>query len=153
MAGYRFRPPRWIQFQLWLGVGVLSCAPIALACSVNVGAISFAQFNPLADSASYGSGVIDISCPSITSYTVALSTGQGSYSARSMTSGEHQLSYNLHTSPAYDSVWGDGSGISVQVGGSAGTSGNSHTVYGRLPVQPAAVVGQYSDVIVVTVSY
>ena len=141
------------RLRLYVFVALLSCSSAALACSVNASAVSFAQFNPLADSTNYGSGVIDISCPSSTSYTVSLSAGQGSFSSRYMTSGENQLLYNLYTGPSYDHIWGDGSGVTVQVSGSADTSGTSHTVYGRVPPQSSATVGHYSDGIVVTVSY
>lgn len=137
----------------WLVVGISLCPSLVLACSVNAGAISFAQINPLLGVAHYGSGVIDVTCPSLTSYSISLSAGQGSFASRHMTAAGHELLYNLYTGPSHQQVWGDGSGSSAQVSGEAGLSGNSHTVYGRLPAQSTARVGQYSDVITVTVSY
>ena len=149
----RFRKYSMTLVQSCLVSAVLLSTSLGLACSVNAGPVSFAQINPLLGTAYYGTGVIDVACPSLTSYSISLSTGQGSFSARRMTSGERELFYNLYTGPAHANVWGDGTGGSIQVNGEAGSSGSSHTVYGRLPVQSGAVVGLYSDSIVVTVSY
>ncbi len=68
-------------------------------------------------------------------------------------SGTHELSYNLYTDATHTMIWGDGTGGSTTVSGTADQSGTEHTIYGRVPWQPQAVPGSYSDSIVITISY
>lgn len=98
-----------------------------------------------------------------TDYTVSLSAGtSGGFSPRQLASGANRLNYNLYTSAARTTVWGDGSGGSAKVNGSITTSllalvclagSNNHTVYGRIPAAQNAAGGVYSDTITVTVTY
>mgnify|MGYP001121486766 FL=1 len=98
-----------------------------------------------------------------TDYTVKLSTGiAGGYAPRQLASGANRLDYNLYTSAARTTVWGDGTGGTSTVPGTINTSllllvclagNNNHTVYGRIPASQNVAAGLYSDTITVTVSY
>ena len=80
-----------------------------------------------------------------------LSTGSGTYAARAMTSGSHQLLYNLYLDASYVTIWGDGTAGTGTLQDS--TNKNTYTIYGRIPALQNAWVGSYSDTIVVTITY
>jgi spore coat protein U-like protein len=71
-----------------------------------------------------------------------------------MTSGANLLSYNIYTSAARTTVWGDGTGSSATIGGTGTGSAQSVTVYGRVSGgQTTVPVGSYADTVAVTVTY
>lgn len=125
----------------------------ASACTVSATSAAFGTIDPLANTETLSTGIISVSCPESTSYTIALGPGNGDIDNRHMASGSHELSYNLYTDASRSIIWGDGTGGSATVSGTADSSGTDHTVYGRVPWQPSAVPGVYSDSIVVTISY
>ncbi len=126
-------------------------------CSVNNPSLVFGSFNTLTGSNNVDStATITVNCDASTSYNIALSPGgSGTYNPRRMASGGNHLEYNLYTSAGYSQIWGDGSGGSSTVAGSALTGSRDHTVYGRIPLstQRGASVGSYSDSITLTVTY
>ena len=78
--------------------------------------------------------------------------------AVAMASGVNTLQYNLYTTVAFASVFGDGTvGTLTAAGIGAGVAtANTLTVFGNLPdsaTNQAAVPGNYSDTILVTVTY
>jgi spore coat protein U-like protein len=110
------------------------------------------QANPISSANVDASGSVSIACIPASAYTVALTAGAGTYSARRMASGSHSINYNLYRDAARTTVWGDGSGSTALVSDSAATA--TYPVYGRIPgSQSAAGVGTYSDTITVTVSF
>jgi spore coat protein U-like protein len=68
------------------------------------------------------------------------------------------LNYNLYTTSARTTVWGDGSSSTGTVSDSyllglgAGTS-TDYTVWGRIPMQQNVPTGTYNDSVVLTVEY
>jgi spore coat protein U-like protein len=107
-------------------------------------------FSPLNDDIT---GTISVNCPSGTSYTLSLSSGFGTYAARTMTSGTNILGYNLFLDPTRLTIWGDGSaGTGTASGVGTGTSTDT-PVYGRIPAGQNVSVGNYSDVLTVTVTF
>lgn len=115
-----------------------------------------------------GTSPITVTCthttnPAVTfSYTIALSTGPGSYAARRMTGTGDILFYNLYTTSTYGVVWGNGSGSTGTVSGSftvpAGnnrTGSKTETVYGLIGAPQNVRPGAYSTAsnITVTVTY
>lgn len=125
----------------------------ATACTVSSSALVFGAINPLVAADTDSAADIDVDCPTLSSYEIQLSTGNGTYLARYLVSGSLHLYYNLYTDAARTSIWGDGSGGSVTVSASATVGINRHTVYGRIPHDSSAVPGIYSDSIVVTVTF
>jgi len=77
-----------------------------------------------------------------------------------MKSGTNTLSYNLYFDAAFTQIRGDGTGGS-QVGGGTLTltpssrtqSVPASTIYGRIPAGQDVAAGNYSDTIIVTVTY
>ena len=108
---------------------------------------------------------ITVRCSNGTDYTVDLSTGgSASFAARQLvnttsTSGV-PLVYNLYTSNAYTTVWGDNSPGTGRISGfGAGMAvGNAitHVVYGQLLASDntgAIDAGAYNDTITATITY
>lgn len=139
----------------WIACTVLNLAFIVpvFACTVTATSFQFGTIDPLIAMTTTSTSTITVNCPAPTSYAIALSPGAGTFAERLMMSGSNTLSYNLYADAAHTIIWGDGTGGTATVNGSASTSGTSHTVYGRAPHQPTAVPGIYADSIVVTVSF
>jgi spore coat protein U-like protein len=136
-------------------------ATVLKACSVSAAALAFGNYTPGSGAIS-GSTTISVNCTKSTGYTVALNAGSttgGAVSQRLMLNGTaNTLQYNLYTTTAYSTIFGDGTGTSVtQSGtGSGMNTSNSLTVYGQLPdstTNQGAIPGSYTDTITVTVTY
>lgn len=125
----------------------------ALACTVSTGTLAFGAIDALLPFPTDSGAIVQVSCPEATDYSISLSAGGGSYGGRVMSSGAEALQYQLYVDASRLSSWGDGSGGSVLVYGSADADGSLHTVYGRVPHQPLAKPGTYSDSLLVTVSF
>lgn len=135
------------------------------SCSASTTAVAFGTYNPLSASPLDGTGNVRVSCGGVLGllvpYDIALGTGAygSGFSPRKMASGGNRLNYDLYTSSAYATIWGDGSGGSQDVSGSVtivllGGTANNHAVYGRIPAgQTAVVPGSYGDTVTVTVTY
>jgi spore coat protein U-like protein len=107
---------------------------------------------------------LSVRCTKGLAFVIALNSGAthgASMAQRLMMSGAYTLEYNLYTSPALTTVWGDGTGSSATVSGVGnGTTASdavTETVYGALPDSAANQAlppgGTYTDTITVTVSY
>lgn len=145
----RFRPG-------WTGILFLVAllpGEHVLACTVSATSLAFGTIDPLQTTDTASTATVSVSCPAVTSYTVSLSAGSGSYAQRTLISGALVLNYNLYRDVSATQVWGDGSGSTFMVSGSVGSSGTDHTVYGVVPHQSQAVPGSYADTIVVTLSF
>lgn len=81
--------------------------------------------------------------------------GAPSYFPRQMQSGVNRLDYNIYLDAARLTVWGDGTGGSSRLGPVVPVDGVTVTVptFGRIPASQDAVVGTYTDTIIVTMSF
>jgi spore coat protein U-like protein len=75
-----------------------------------------------------------------------------------MLNGGSILSYNLYTSAAHTTVWGDGSGSTADVSSSLnwlqiGNASFNYPVYGVIPAGQDRAAGAFIDTITVTVNY
>ncbi|MDE2136063.1 MAG: spore coat protein U domain-containing protein [Gammaproteobacteria bacterium] len=141
----------------------------ALAVSVTVAPTCSVAANPLLFGTYYpGSGGLNanttllVRCSHGAAFTVAMDAGSGggTLAQRLMAQGSAHLQYNLYTSAARTTVWGDGSVSSAVVAGVgkglASTEAVAETVYGTLPDSAAnqhLPPGLYSDTVLVTISY
>lgn len=137
------------------GCSISGNGPVVTASAIAFGPYSATQSSP--DSAN---GTVQIRCPLgiglLPSFDIALSAGNGGgFAPRRMSLGTKHLGYNIYTSAAYSSVWGDGSNGTVTQSYAAllslGTI--SFTTYGRIPAGQFAAPGTYADTITVTVTY
>lgn len=121
-------------------------------CTVTALPVIFGAYNPISSQNVDATGSVTLACVPASAYTVSLSAGSGTYSARRMGSGAHAINYNLYIDASRTVVWGDGTGSTATVTGNAASA--THSVYGRIPgSQSAAGVGAYGDTITVTVSF
>lgn len=143
-------------------------ASVLKTCSVTATNLGFGNYTP-GGGALTSTSTVSVLCTNGTSFTTALNAGSttgGTVAQRLMaeSGGSGTLQYNLYTTAAHSTVWGDGTSSSVtQAGtgaGMAAADAQSLTVYGQLPDnaanQAAPVTGAttaYSDTITVTVTY
>jgi spore coat protein U-like protein len=129
-------------------------------CSATATPLAFSAYTP-GGGAVANNSTINVKCTKNTPFTVALnggSTAGGTVAQRLMAFGANTLQYNLYTSGAFTTVFGDGSGASkTEAGTGAGiATASAFTVFGQLPdnaTNQAAVPGSYTDTITVTVTY
>jgi spore coat protein U-like protein len=129
-------------------------------CSVSAGPLAFGSYTPGAGAIT-GSTTITLRCSNGALYAVGLNVGStagASYGTRLLANGASTLQYNLYTSSARTSVWGDGSGSTQIVSGhSLGfTTPITLTVFGQVfdsSANQLTAPGNYSDTILVVLSY
>lgn len=126
------------------------------ACSVNPTSVAFGVYSPFSVTPTDTAGTLRVTCDTVTTgYTILLSAGgAGSYSPRRLSGSGYLLSYNLYTDPLRTTVWGDGSGGTVNVAGAFALAGAiDHTVYGRITAGQNVGAGAYADTITVTINF
>ncbi len=144
-----------------MGASTVASASWA-ACNVSVTVLPFNVYNPANASATDATGTVTVTCTVLVgiaeSWTVKLSKGTSTtYSPRVLLDGVATLNYNIYTTNARTTIWGDGSGGTDFISDSRllviGSNSYSYTMYGRIPPLQDARAGAYSDTIVVTLSY
>ena len=138
--------------RLLYAAGLLAMAPLhAATCNLSVQPLDFGNYDFQSSQDLESVGHVIVTCDVGSSFTIALSPGTGTFAARSMQNGAHQLFYNLYTDPTRTMVWGDGSGGSTAVGDSGIEV--DRTVYGSVPAGQNPYIGVYNDAITVTLSF
>lgn len=135
-------------------------ATVQSTCSATATALAFGAYTPGAGQLTNNS-TISVKCTKNTPYTVALNAGAttgDSFAQRIMAQGANTLQYNLYTTAGFATVFGDGTGGSATSAGTGAgvATANAITVYGQLldsAANQAAVPGNYTDTITVTVTY
>jgi spore coat protein U-like protein len=142
------RTPMLAALMLCLMPGLAQAA----SCTVSATAVAFGAFNPFGAVVN-STGTVSVTCSGggiNNTYTIALSTGSGTYAQRYMNS---LLKYNLYSDSTHMTIWGDGTGGSSTVTGTNGHTTNNFTVYGQIPTPQGIAPNNYSDSITVTVTY
>jgi spore coat protein U-like protein len=138
-------------------------ATVLANCSVSANALAFNNYTPSAGALT-ASTTVQVRCTRNTPYTVALSAGTtagGTIAQRLMvnSASADTLQYNLYTTNALATIFGDGTGGSATqpgTGNGMGAAATSFSVFGQLPDSAAnqnAPTGSYSDRITVTITY
>lgn len=155
-------PPCWTLaagLALLLLAGTVYAAP---QCTISASPVIFGNYDPLSATPVTGTGTLTFQCQSgVTGggiiYTISLSSGSGTFAQRTMTSGPNVLKYNLYTSPALTTIWGDGSAgtstVVTAINKGQATQGQTNTINGNIPARQDVVPGSYSDNITVTVTF
>lgn len=140
---------------------IMVSVTLASTCTVSAHPLSFGTYQPGQGSAS-ASTTLAVRCTKGAPFSVALNAGigGGSVTQRLMSMGASRLQYNLYTTAAHTTVWGDGTESTATVSGVGRGLMNgaqiTQTVYGQVPDAPANVdlaPGLYTDTVTVTVSY
>ena len=140
-------------------------ATLLKVCTVGATNINFGNYTP-GGGALTGNSTISVKCTRTTPYTVALNAGTtagGTFGQRLMAYGAETLQYNLYTSAAFTTVFGDGTGTTgtgAGTGAGLGAAAQTYTAYGQLldnavnqNAAPNAAATSYADTITVTVAY
>jgi spore coat protein U-like protein len=137
---------------LCAGLGLLGAATAGAAtCVLAAVGVVFGNYGTLSNTALDGTGVVTVTCLLTDSYTITLSSGNGTLLQREMLSGTNVLNYNLYTDTARTLIWGDGtSGTSIVSG--SGTLA-TYSIYGLIPGGQNVPAGIYSDSLVVTLNF
>jgi spore coat protein U domain-containing protein, fimbrial subunit CupE1/2/3/6 len=135
-------------------------ATVLSTCSASAATLAFPNYTP-GGGPQIGNTTISVKCTKNTPFTVALNVGSttgDAFTQRLMASGANTLQYNLFTTAALATVFGDGTPGSQTVTGTGlgVATAAAVQVFGQLPdsaTNQAAVAGSYSDTITVTVTY
>ncbi|MBD3770655.1 MAG: spore coat U domain-containing protein [Rhodobacterales bacterium] len=131
-------------------------AEVIDACNLTANNLDFGSYSAISGSAVDATSTLSVTCTNGTSYTIALDEGTtagGAFTARLMTDSTNTLSYNLYTSAARTTVWGDGTGATQTTAGTGSGTLQSLTVYGRVPSSQNVPVGSYSDSVTATITF
>ncbi len=135
-------------------------ATVQSTCSATAATLAFPNYTP-GGGAQTGNTSISVKCTKNTPFTVSLNAGSttgDAFAQRLMGSGANTLQYNLYTTAALATIFGDGTGGTGQIAGTGlgVATANTVQVFGQVPdsvTNQAAVPGAYSDTITVTVTY
>ncbi len=122
-------------------------------CNVTSSGMSFGSYDVFAINHTDSVGTLTVNCSVETPYTLKLDpNSSGNFSERKMSNSTDFLTYNLYSDVARTLVWGDGTNSSVTISGQTGTT-EQHPFYGRIPAKQNVSVGDYSDIITVTIVF
>ncbi len=130
----------------------------ANSCTASATSLSFGAYTPGAG-ARTSAATVTVACNAGAFFAVGATPGNsGNENQRLLDYGAYSVQYNLYTSSAYATIWGDGNGSTGVFSGTATgpTSPSIITYYGKLPdnaFNQAAVPGSYSDTITVVVTF
>jgi spore coat protein U-like protein len=140
-------------------------AVVLKTCTVGATNLNFGSYTP-GGGALTGSSTISVKCTKTTPYTVALNAGTttgSTFGQRLLAYGAETLQYNLYTTGAFATVFGDGTastGTGAGVGAGLGAAAQTYTAFGQLvdsatnqSAAPNAGATTYTDTITVTVTY
>lgn len=148
-------------------IAALVCASPAQAlletCMVSANPVAFGNYDPVSATPLDATGQVTVTCTAVVSisvsYVIQISPGSsGSASARTMAGVPgSSLPYNLYTTSARSTIWGDGSGGTGTVSDGYALAlllvARNYPVYARIPARAAVVAGSYTDTLVITVNY
>ncbi len=134
-------------------------ANVAAQCSVTSADLAFGAVDPLGANVDQTT-TVTVRCTKNSAYTVglnAVTTTGATIAQRLMAYGADTMDYNLYTTAARTTIWGNSAVAPTWVSGSGAGLGNPQvlTVYGRVPTgQTNLAVGSYAETAVtVTVTY
>jgi spore coat protein U-like protein len=132
-------------------------------CDVSATPIPFGTYDPASTSPREVTGTITVTCLVLVvglevSWTLSLDDGLGNgFTPRRMLNGANTLDYNIFTSAAYGTIWGNGSPGTATVSDSqfliVGVTHNDYTMHARIPALQDVRPGSYGDSVVVSILY
>ncbi|HEY0106803.1 MAG TPA: spore coat protein U domain-containing protein [Rhizomicrobium sp.] len=137
-----------------------TCGGLPNPILVTATGVAFGLYSPGANAPARSNGTVTVTCTitigaTLPSFTIALSAGTyGTFTQRKMGFGTARLNYNLYTTDALGTIWGDGTTPSATQSYTASALAlTSFTVYGSLAIHQFASLGVFADGITVTVTY
>lgn len=144
---------RQIKFIL-LVVGLCFTTSVWAQCFINVIPVNFGSFDNL-NAPVDANGQVGVRCDLPAQVSIQLDAGvnsTGLFQQRKLSASVSQkLNYNLYVDSARVLVWGDGTGGTQTVSGTAGSNWLNFPIYGRINSGQTGSVGTYVDTITVSV--
>jgi spore coat protein U-like protein len=132
---------------------ILVTANVVDSCTISASALSFGAYSGTALPAQ---ATLTVTCTDLGTYTVGLNGGTttgGTDQARKLAGpGGNTLNYNLYTTSALTTIWGNTSANHWQSGTGTG-SAQTLTVYGNITAGQTLHVGSYTDSVTATITY
>jgi spore coat protein U-like protein len=131
-------------------------ATVQNACTISAADLTFGVYSTISGANLDGTSTIQVKCTLNAAYAVGLNAGStagGTIAARLMTDGSSTLGYNLYTSNARTTVWGDGAGGSSTVPGTGTGLTANLTIYGRIAGVQNVHAGSFSDSVTATINF
>lgn len=134
-------------------------------CGVSSSGLNFLTYDPLTAANQNINGNIRVSCSVaglvglLVAYDIKLSAGgSNNYSQRQLAQGASKLNYNLYTTAARNTIWGDGLGSTATVSDSylvtlGAATNKDYVVYGQIPMLQNVKAGPYADSLVISIIY
>lgn len=151
------------MYSLYSQSAYAACGGLGCACSAGPNtAVAFGNYNPISATPVTATGVVSVTCSALViftaSYVISMNAGNsGTLPNRYMLLSGVHLNYNLYTTAADTTVWGNGTVGTGTVSDSYTAIGLSETrtynVFGLLPALQTVGVGTYTDTVTVTVTY
>ena len=150
---------KWLICSIMGVFGVLLVTSVVYAaCTVSTTSINFGSYDFLSSAAETGTGSITLSCSPQANVQIAIgaSFNSGGFYPRMM---QHDVSndtldYNIYTSAAMMQVWGDGTHGTATVDSRNVRKSNSPIiVYGKIVPLQNVPAGNYSEPLIVTITY
>jgi len=140
-----------------------TCIGINCTCTIAASTFNLGTYAPLSGSATSGTGTVSVTCSALlaglnVSYVISLNAGSsGTFTARTMQFSSYNLNYNIYTTAAHTTVWGDGTAgtgtISDSYNLALTSTTKNYTTYGLIPASQNVKPGTYSDSITATVTF
>jgi spore coat protein U-like protein len=129
---------------------------ISAGCTVAGGNVAFGT-HPSLLSAIDQTGTFAVTCTNTTPYTISLNAGAngGSVTTRRMRGGATNsefVDYAFFSNAGRTTNWGQTIGTDT-VAGTGNGAAQTVTIYGRVPAQTIGSAGNYTDTVVVTITY
>ncbi len=131
---------------------------VSLSCSMTVGAMGFANYDPSSVEDLLGTATIESTCTA--GGTAKITLGEGSSADtgstpgapdRRMVLGSEYLSYAIYSDTNRTTVWGNTAATGKGITGT-GSAANT-TVYGKITAGQAVGSGSFADSVTVTLTY
>ncbi|MEW6186547.1 MAG: spore coat U domain-containing protein [Thermodesulfobacteriota bacterium] len=151
---------RWISL-LWFALLCFGFVVESRAdCNfITVTDVNFGVYDTLVGTNNDSTGSLRVSCTTFDIITTSIgpSPNSGGFNPRSMlnTATGELLNYNLYTTSARTTIWGDGSAGTSRLVNIIWSGGSSftRTIYGRIPPGQDVGIGLYGDLLVITISF
>lgn len=132
-------------------------ATVSSACTVSATNVNFGTITPAQTGTATATGTITSTCTKSTPYTLNINAGSGSFASRQMagaiSGNTGKLAYNLYTTNAYATIFGDGTASTANVALTGTGAAQATTVFGQLALNQYLQPDTYSDNLTVTLSY
>ena len=140
------------------GLLMVSGNLLAQNCSVNASPMSFGGLEAASGPAVDSAGNLTVNCDAPASYLIRLDAGlhsNGQFIARKMSrvQGTESMEYNLYRDASRTLIWGDGTGGSSAVQGTNPGFPQTISLYGRIYGGQNLHIGDYTDIVTVTVDW